>query len=121
MPAPTGNTTTYFTNAPGGVIQINSRVWSDINGFYDVPNGYYFDNTTNTSWYVQGGYAITEYYDPCFIPAPTPTPTPSGPECWKAEFGSTIYTSSAECQAGESGNGNGPCLQVVCPPEGDLP
>jgi hypothetical protein len=74
MPAPTGNTTTYFTDGPGGSIQMNSRVWTDINGLYYVSDGYYFDNTTNTSWYVQSGYAITQYSDPCYV-APTPPPT----------------------------------------------
>ena len=74
-----GNTTTYFTNGPGGAMISGYNLWTDINGLSNVPDAYYYDSTTDTSWAVTGGTIGTAYVNPCYVPPPPPTPPPPTP------------------------------------------
>ena len=74
-----GNTTQYFTNGPGGAMISGYSLWTDINGLNIVPDAYYYDASTDTSWYVSGGTIGTAYMNPCYVPPPPPTPPPPTP------------------------------------------
>jgi hypothetical protein len=74
-----GNTTGYFTNGPGGAMISGYSLWTDINGLYTVPDAYYYDASTDTSWYVSSGTIGTAYVNPCYVAPTPPPPTPPPP------------------------------------------
>ena len=54
-------------------------LWTDINGLYTVPDAYYYDASTDTSWYVSSGIIGTAYVNPCYVAPTPPPPTPPPP------------------------------------------